>query len=95
VPEAKPAGGTFKAAAVSETAEGETEQAVSLMTVQEITQLAESEIIGVHRNLRPFSGKPHGIHFRSSKPEGQGSTTVLTTVKRWGFAMLSYASAWL
>jgi hypothetical protein len=40
-----------------ETAEGESEQAVSLMTVQDITELSESEIIGVHRNLKPFRAK--------------------------------------
>jgi len=37
-----------------ETAEGESEQAVPLLTAQEITQLAETEIIGIHRNLKPF-----------------------------------------
>ena len=37
-----------------ETAEGESEQAVPLMTVQDITQLAETELIGIHRNLKPF-----------------------------------------
>jgi type IV secretion system protein VirD4 len=37
-----------------ETAEGESEQAVSLMTVQDITELSETEIIGIHRNLKPF-----------------------------------------
>jgi type IV secretion system protein VirD4 len=37
-----------------ETAEGESEQAVPLMTIQDITQLSETEIIGVHRNLKPF-----------------------------------------
>jgi type IV secretory pathway TraG/TraD family ATPase VirD4 len=40
-----------------ETAEGESEQAVSLMTVQDITELSETEIIGVHRNLKPFRAK--------------------------------------
>jgi hypothetical protein len=27
------------------------------MTVQDITELSESEIIGVHRNLKPFRAK--------------------------------------
>jgi type IV secretory pathway TraG/TraD family ATPase VirD4 len=40
-----------------ETAEGESEQAVSLMTVQDITELSETEIIGIHRNLKPFRAK--------------------------------------
>ena len=40
-----------------ETAEGETEQGVSLMTVQDITELAEAEIIGLHRTLKPFRAK--------------------------------------
>jgi type IV secretory pathway TraG/TraD family ATPase VirD4 len=40
-----------------ETAAGESEQAVSLMTVQDITELSESEIIGIHRNLKPFRAK--------------------------------------
>jgi type IV secretory pathway TraG/TraD family ATPase VirD4 len=40
-----------------ETAEGESEQAVPLMTVQDITELAETEIIGIHRNLKPFRAK--------------------------------------
>jgi type IV secretory pathway TraG/TraD family ATPase VirD4 len=40
-----------------QTAEGETEQAVSLMTVQDITELSETEIIGIHRNLKPFRAK--------------------------------------
>ena len=40
-----------------ETAEGETEQGVSLMTVQDITELAETEIIGLHRTLKPFRAK--------------------------------------
>jgi type IV secretion system protein VirD4 len=39
------------------TAEGESEQAVPLMTVQDITELSETEIIGVHRNLKPFRAK--------------------------------------
>jgi hypothetical protein len=30
---------------------------VPLMTVQDITQLSETEIIGVHRNLKPFRAK--------------------------------------
>jgi type IV secretion system protein VirD4 len=37
-----------------ETAEGESEQAVPLMTVQDITELSEIQIIGIHRNLKPF-----------------------------------------
>ena len=40
-----------------ETAEGESEQAVPLMTVQDITQLEETEIVGIHRNLKPFRAK--------------------------------------
>jgi type IV secretory pathway TraG/TraD family ATPase VirD4 len=40
-----------------EAAEGESEQAVSLMTVQDITELSETEIIGIHRNLKPFRAK--------------------------------------
>jgi type IV secretion system protein VirD4 len=40
-----------------ETAEGESEQAVPLMTVQDITELSETEIIGIHRNLKPFRAK--------------------------------------
>src|SRR5215213_1989873 len=37
-----------------ETAEGESEQAVPLVTVQDITELPETEILGIHRNLKPF-----------------------------------------
>jgi type IV secretion system protein VirD4 len=40
-----------------ETAEGESEQAVPLMTVQDITELSETDIIGIHRNLKPFRAK--------------------------------------
>jgi type IV secretion system protein VirD4 len=40
-----------------EAAEGESEQAVPLMTVQDITELSETEIIGIHRNLKPFRAK--------------------------------------
>jgi type IV secretory pathway TraG/TraD family ATPase VirD4 len=40
-----------------ETAEGESEQAVPLMTVQDITELTDTEIIGIHRNLTPFRAK--------------------------------------
>src|ERR1700720_4686521 len=40
-----------------ETAEGESEQAVPLMTVQDITELSETEIVGIHRNLKPFRAK--------------------------------------
>jgi type IV secretory pathway TraG/TraD family ATPase VirD4 len=40
-----------------ETGEGESEQAVSLMTVQDITELTDTEIIGIHRNLKPFRAK--------------------------------------
>jgi type IV secretory pathway TraG/TraD family ATPase VirD4 len=40
-----------------QTAAGESEQGVSLMTVQDITELSESEIIGIHRNLKPFRAK--------------------------------------
>jgi type IV secretion system protein VirD4 len=41
----------------TETAEGESEQAVSLLTVQEITELSETAIIGIHRNLKPFRAR--------------------------------------
>jgi type IV secretion system protein VirD4 len=40
-----------------ETVEGESEQGVPLMTVQDITQLSETEIIGIHRNLKPFRAR--------------------------------------
>ena len=41
----------------TQTTEGESEQAVSLMTPQEITELSENEILVVHRNLKPFRAK--------------------------------------
>jgi type IV secretion system protein VirD4 len=40
-----------------ETSEGQAEQAVSLMTAQEIKQMGDDEIIGFHRNLPPFKAK--------------------------------------
>jgi len=45
-----------------ETAAGETEQGISLLTVQDITELAESEIIGLHRALKPF--RAHRLDWR-------------------------------
>jgi type IV secretory pathway TraG/TraD family ATPase VirD4 len=40
-----------------ETSEGQAEQAVALMTAQEIKQMRDDEIIGFHRNLPPFKAK--------------------------------------
>jgi type IV secretory pathway TraG/TraD family ATPase VirD4 len=40
-----------------ETSEGQAEQAVALMTAQEIKQLRDDEIIGFHRNLPPFRAR--------------------------------------
>ena len=40
-----------------EHSEGEVEQAVSLMTVQDIAELADEEIIVLHRNRKPIRAK--------------------------------------
>jgi type IV secretory pathway TraG/TraD family ATPase VirD4 len=40
-----------------QTAAGESEQGVPLMTVQDISELSETDIIGTHRNLKPFRAK--------------------------------------
>jgi type IV secretion system protein VirD4 len=40
-----------------ETSEGQAEQAVALMTAQEIKQMRDDEIIGFHRNLPPFKAR--------------------------------------
>jgi type IV secretory pathway TraG/TraD family ATPase VirD4 len=40
-----------------ETSEGQVEQAVALMTAQEIKQMRDDEIIGFHRNLPPFKAR--------------------------------------
>ena len=59
----------------SETAQGEMEQAVSLLTAQEISELDETQIIGFHHNLKPFLAKrmdwrdyPHLSKLRNIKP---------------------------
>jgi type IV secretory pathway TraG/TraD family ATPase VirD4 len=53
------------------TSEGEVEQGVSLMTAQEITELADEDIIGIHRNLKPFKARRMGwrafAHLRERK----------------------------
>jgi type IV secretory pathway TraG/TraD family ATPase VirD4 len=40
-----------------EHSEGEVEQAVSLMTVQDVAELADEEIIVLHRNRKPIRAK--------------------------------------
>src|SRR5918912_4597263 len=40
-----------------QTTESESEQAVSLLSPQEVAELSETEILCVHRNLKPFRAR--------------------------------------
>jgi hypothetical protein len=58
-----------------EASAGEVEQAVPLQTVQDISELDETGIIGVHRNFKPFRAKrmdwrafPHLVQLTTKPP---------------------------